>query len=101
MSLPLETIQTTARIDERGILHGIEPLAGFEAGEVQVVVIRIKTEAQEEMDLSEISETQWCRAMSRSSALAFLSDPTEDIFTMEDGEPFVFAAQSGPTVCAT
>ena len=88
MSLQLETIQTTARIDEQGILHGIEPLAGFEVGEVQIVVIRVKNDApEEEMDLSEISEAQWRRAMSRNPVFDFLKDPAEDIYTWEDGEP--------------
>jgi len=36
------------------------------------------------------SETEevWLRAMASSDAFAFLADPAEDIYTVEDGEPF-------------
>jgi hypothetical protein len=34
------------------------------------------------------TEEAWLRATAASSAFAFLADPTEDIYTVEDGEPF-------------
>lgn len=34
------------------------------------------------------SEEVWLRATAASDAFAFLADPAEDIYTVEDGEPF-------------
>lgn len=34
------------------------------------------------------SEEAWLRAASSSDAFAFLTNPTEDIYTLADGEPF-------------
>jgi hypothetical protein len=34
------------------------------------------------------SEEEWLRAASSSDAFQFLSDPSEDIYTAADGEPF-------------
>ena len=34
------------------------------------------------------SEEAWLRAAGSSDAFAFLADPSEDIYTAEDGEPF-------------
>ena len=34
------------------------------------------------------SEEAWLRATAFSDAFAFLADPAEDIYTVEDGEPF-------------
>ncbi|MEK7676271.1 MAG: hypothetical protein AAB676_10615 [Verrucomicrobiota bacterium] len=33
-------------------------------------------------------EEAWLRGAASSDAFAFLADPTEDIYTAEDGEPF-------------
>jgi hypothetical protein len=34
------------------------------------------------------SEENWLRAAGTSEALSFLAEPAEDIYTVEDGEPF-------------
>ena len=34
------------------------------------------------------TESGWLRAAVSSDAFAFLADPAEDIYTLEDGEPF-------------
>ena len=34
------------------------------------------------------SEEAWLRAAASSDAFAVLADPAEDIYTLEDGEPF-------------
>lgn len=34
------------------------------------------------------TEELWLRATASSNAFAFLADPAEDIYTVEDGEPF-------------
>ena len=34
------------------------------------------------------SEEAWLQAVASNGAFAFLADPAEDIYTVEDGEPF-------------
>ena len=39
-------------------------------------------------DDSDISDEQWIKAVTNNPAYDFLKDPNEDIYTLEDGEPF-------------
>jgi hypothetical protein len=40
-------------------------------------------------DMSEPTEQEWLRMAMAGGAFDFLADPREDIYTREDGEPFV------------
>ena len=40
------------------------------------------------VELESDSEEIWLRATAASEAFTFLSDPSEDIYTVKDGEPF-------------
>ena len=40
------------------------------------------------VELESDSEEIWLRATASSEAFAFLSNPSEDIYTVKDGEPF-------------
>jgi hypothetical protein len=40
-------------------------------------------------DLSEPTEQEWLRMLMAGGAFDDLADPREDIYTLEDGEPFV------------
>lgn len=42
---------------------------------------------RDEHDDSESSESEWLRAAATNEAFAFLADPVEDIYTLEDGLP--------------
>lgn len=50
----------------------------------QLIVTVLPSASEQESD----SEETWLRAAVSSNALAFLADPAEDIYTLEDGEPF-------------
>ena len=39
-------------------------------------------------DETEFDETEWLRAAATNPAFDFLKDPAEDIYTIEDREPF-------------
>lgn len=39
-------------------------------------------------DSDDLAEHDWLAAAARNPAFAFLADPVEDIYTLEDGEPF-------------
>lgn len=85
-----QTIETRATVDEQGVLN-VAPLVGVPAGEVRLfVLVALETKQEPDYTLEEISTKQWRRAMQNSSALAFLADPAEDIYTLEDGEPIVW-----------
>ena len=49
-----------------------------------LMVTVLPVNASEDADIEE----NWLKAATASGALAFLADPTEDIYTLEDGEPF-------------
>ena len=47
---------------------------------------REETPAHAEPDTD--SDAAWLRSAAGSEAFAFLADPAEDIYTVQDGEPF-------------
>lgn len=93
MSLNLHTVEATANLDENGVLHVNEPIRGLEAGEVLVIVVARAQNHPVPERYDDISSQEWNRAMMNSSALAFLKDPAEDIYTLEDGEPIDWDAK--------
>ena len=48
-----------------------------------LIVTVLPTASDPESDTEEV----WLRATASSDAFAFLADPAEDIYTVEDGEP--------------
>ena len=46
-------------------------------------------ECSDAYDMSEPTEEEWLRFAMSSGAFDDLADPREDIYTPEDGEPFV------------
>ncbi len=97
MSLNLQTVETTANLDENGVLHIAKPIQGLEAGEVLVIVVARpksdETRSETPKRYDDISREEWNHAMMQSSALAFLKDSAEDIYTLEDGEPIDWKAK--------
>ncbi|MDZ4288468.1 MAG: hypothetical protein U0984_10950 [Prosthecobacter sp.] len=51
---------------------------------VPLIVTVLSATSEPESD----TEEGWLRAAGSSEAFAFLADPAEDIYTMEDGKPF-------------
>jgi len=85
-----QAFETIGTVDESGVLS-VAPFVGIPAGEVRVsVAVPQPNVAEDEYTLEEITEEEWRRGMQSSSALAFLADPAEDIYTLEDGEPIVW-----------
>jgi hypothetical protein len=42
-------------------------------------------------DIDEPGEAEWLRAVASNPGFADLADPREDVYTLEDGKPFVDA----------
>ena len=81
MNSAIAAIETTGTIDEQQQLRLDEclPLSG--PRRVRVIVLYPTDDESDEME--------WLRAAARNPAFASLADPEEDIYSLDDGEPFV------------
>jgi hypothetical protein len=80
MEATLTAIELTGTIDEHHQLQLDEVLPITGPKRVRVIVLY---PLDEEWD-----ETEWLQAAVRNPALADLSDPAEDIYSIADGKPF-------------
>jgi hypothetical protein len=80
MESKMTAIEMTGTVDEqhRLQLDGILPISG--PRRVRVIVLYPLSE--------EWDETEWLQAAARNPAFAVLREPEEDIYTIDDGEPF-------------
>lgn len=80
MEASLRAIETQGRVvDARHIETDVDLPVGRQ---VRVVVLLAPAE-------EDVSESDWLAAAVRNPAFAFLADEREDIYSGEDGEPFV------------
>ena len=82
----MKTLETMATIDNAQRLVLDQPLPLADASRVRVIVLM--PEEAEEVENSEIDEQSWLRAAAASPSFAFLAEPEEDIYTLQDGRPF-------------
>ncbi len=75
----MRAIEIGGRIDERHRLHLDAPLEVAGPSRVRVLVL-----IPEEGDLS---EAEWLRMAAANPAFDFLREPSEDIYTPQDGKP--------------
>jgi hypothetical protein len=80
MEITMTAIEMTGTIDEHHQLQldGVLPLSG--PRRVRIIVLYPLSDEWDEME--------WLQAAARNPALASLSDPDEDIYSLADGEPF-------------
>jgi len=78
-------IETTGTIDEFYNLVLDTPLPVSKCKNVRVIIL---LPDDEEIDTSDIDETQWHYAASQNPAYDFLKEDTEDIYSINDGIPF-------------
>jgi hypothetical protein len=76
----MHAIETTGRIDDRRSLHLDEDLPVESQGRVRVIILS--------PDSDEMTEQEWLKAAASNPVFDFLKDPAQDIYTLEDGEPF-------------
>jgi hypothetical protein len=79
----MRAIETTAQIDSRRSLRLDDELPAESAGPVRVIILFPEPD--------DPSESAWLSALGRNPAYSDLADPAEDIYTLEDGKPFVDA----------
>ena len=80
MEIPMSAIEMTGTVDEHRQLKldGILPFSG---------PMRVRVIVLSSLD-DEIDEATWLYAASQNPAFAFLADPEEDIYSLNDGQPF-------------
>lgn len=76
----MRAIELKGRIDEQRRLHLDEGLPMAGPSEVRVIILVPEND--------DISEDEWLRAAATNASFASLSDPGEDIYTIDDGQPF-------------
>lgn len=79
MENPLQAVELIGTIDEKGQLHLDEPISAVGQGRVRVILLP---------EEAEIEENEWLKAAASNPAFDFLKDPAEDIYTLDDGQPF-------------
>ena len=79
MEIPLQAIELIGTIDEKGQLHLDAPISAIGQGRVRVILLP---------EEAEIGENEWLKAATENPAFDFLKDPDEDIYTLDDGQPF-------------
>jgi hypothetical protein len=79
MENPLQAVELIGTIDEKGQLHLDEPISAVGQGRVRVILLP---------EEAEIGENEWLKAAASNPAFDFLKDPAEDIYTLDDGQPF-------------
>ncbi|VAW31370.1 hypothetical protein MNBD_CHLOROFLEXI01-1523 [hydrothermal vent metagenome] len=80
MEIPMNAVEMTGTVDENRQLKldGILPFSGPKR--VRVIVLSSLDD--------EIDEATWLQAASQNPAFAFLAEPDEDIYSLNDGQPF-------------
>lgn len=79
MENPLQVVELIGTIDEKGQLHLDEPISAVGQGRVRVILLP---------EEAEIGENEWLKAAASNPAFDFLKDTAEDIYTLDDGQPF-------------
>jgi hypothetical protein len=79
METPLTAIEMTGAIDEHQQLH-LDGLLPIGPQRVRVILLYPSESAEE--------ESEWLSAASRNPAFHDLSDPAEDVYSLNDGKEF-------------
>ncbi|MCY7323138.1 MAG: hypothetical protein LH660_15370 [Phormidesmis sp. CAN_BIN36] len=75
----MKAVEITGTVDERGHLQLDQPLINAKSSRVRAILLF--------PDAEEMEEQAWLKAAASNPVFAFLHDPEEDIYTLEDGKP--------------
>lgn len=75
----MRAIEATGILTTQGQIQLDHPLPQDKPSRVRVIVLMAEDE--------ELDEQAWLNAVSSNPSFAFLNDPAEDIYTLEDGHP--------------
>ena len=75
----MKALEITGTVNAKGELHLDQLLPVEQTGRVRVILLFPEAE--------DIDENEWLKAAAINPVFAFLHDPEEDIYTLEDGKP--------------
>lgn len=80
MEIASRAFEMTGTVDGQRhlVLDNVLPIKG--PRKVRVIILMPEEE--------DIDESEWLQTASNNPAFAFLEDPEEDIYTIDDGKPF-------------
>lgn len=76
----MQPIELYATVDQNGRLTTDTPVPALLNQRVKILIFPLISE--------EISETEWLKSISSNPAFAFLHEPSENIYSANDGKPF-------------
>jgi hypothetical protein len=76
----MQAIEATGMVTSQGEIQLDQPLSNGKAQRVRVIILLSESD-------SDIDEHTWAQAAATNPAFAFLHDPEEDIYTLNDGKP--------------
>ena len=76
----MRAIETTGILNTQGQIQLNQPIPQDKARFVRVILL---------MPEDELNEQTWLSTVSSNPSFAFLDDPEEDIYTLEDGKPVI------------
>ena len=74
----MKALEVTGTINEQGHLQLDQPLVSEKSSRVRAIVL---------LSDADINDAEWRTIAANNPAFAFLHDPEEDIYTLEDGKP--------------
>jgi hypothetical protein len=83
MDAILKAIEVEGAVDEDHRLHLDAPLPITGPSRVRVIIL-----FPDQADMLDVDEGEWLHALARNPVFDFLNAPEEDIYTLDDGEPF-------------
>ncbi len=75
----MRAIETTGILNTQGQIQLDHPLPQDKASRVRLILLIPEEDT--------LNEETWLSAISTNPSFAFLNDPEEDIYTLEDGQP--------------
>lgn len=80
----MQAIELEAEIDYNGFLKIEKPLLFIKNRNVKLIVL-----IADEID-ELVNEQIWVKSIATNPVFDFLNDPTEDIYSLTDGQPFEY-----------
>ena len=92
MATEIRAVEVGGVLNEDGQVALDEPLRAIPPGRVRLIVLASENATTVTIAAApakiDTEEREWLSAAMANAAFAFLSDPAEDVYTSDDGQPF-------------
>ena len=79
----VQALEMKAQIDGKGQIVIEKPLLADLNKRVKIIILF-------EQEEDELDDAKWLHSLSLNPSFDFLKDEAEDIYTVEDGQPFIY-----------